>query len=470
MKKLSTLLFILLFCYFHGSSQIFWSENFESGSTGGALATSYGGWTVTYLTPPSPYGNIWYVSCAENGHTAGICGTGCVAASATATGATLHIGAASIWGGDGGASYFAGGIGDATTNARAQSPTINCTGKYGITLAFYYIEDGDGTNDNATVSYSADGGTTWSLLVDVAKTPTATCSPQGEWTHYSIALPASANNNANVKIGFTWINNNDGTGTDPSFAVDSMSLRSTTSATLPVAALTYAPNDTVCQDSCITFTNTSTGTVDSIKWIVSPGATTPPFPTVNPFVLCLPAAGTYTVALMAFGGGGYDTATAVINVKQSPHPTITKAGHVLTVSGTGYTGYQWYNNTTLIAGATNNTYTYTGSGVFTVRVDSNGCRGTSNTINTVGVAQLNNTNSYWIAGSDYNYITLRSDQPIDDPLHVIVADPTGRIIARDTWNAGDNIKQLSVADLPPGLYIIRLSSDSFTTVLKLLQH
>ena len=50
------------------------------------------------------------------------------------------------------------------------------------------------------------------------------CSGQGRWTNISIALPASAIGNANVKIGFEWTNNDDGVGTDPSVAIDDLVL------------------------------------------------------------------------------------------------------------------------------------------------------------------------------------------------------------------------------------------------------
>jgi hypothetical protein len=54
---------------------------------------------------------------------------------------------------------------------------------------------------------------------------TATCGGgQGLWTAFSMTLPASADNNPNVRIGFRWVNNADGTGTDPSFAVDDIAL------------------------------------------------------------------------------------------------------------------------------------------------------------------------------------------------------------------------------------------------------
>jgi hypothetical protein len=106
---------------------------------------------------------------------------------------------------------------------------IDCSGRTGITLAFNYMEAGDGINDNALLYYF--DGTSWTLLTDLPKTLCCGGVPcngslQGIWTAYSIALPASANNNANVRIGFRWMNNADGIATDPSFAVDDITLSS----------------------------------------------------------------------------------------------------------------------------------------------------------------------------------------------------------------------------------------------------
>ena len=83
------------------------------------------------------------------------------------------------------------------------------------------MEAGDGTLDNATLWYY--NGTAWSQIDDMVKTA-LTCAPQGIWTAYSIRLPVSANNNPNVRIGFNWTNNGDGIASDPSFAVDDITL------------------------------------------------------------------------------------------------------------------------------------------------------------------------------------------------------------------------------------------------------
>lgn len=52
-------------------------------------------------------------------------------------------------------------------------------------------------------------------------------SNQGVWTSYSVQLPASANENSSIQIGFNWTNNDDDDATDPSFAVDNVSIQGT---------------------------------------------------------------------------------------------------------------------------------------------------------------------------------------------------------------------------------------------------
>jgi hypothetical protein len=218
------------------SAQVFWTEDFGTGCNQGQLASAYtgtnGAWTIASTGTNDPQANTFYVGAQEAGNAVGACGTGCTGT----VDASLHLGNVAIAAAgvpaDNGASYVSGGLCGppfnicVVTNRRAESPVINCSGKFSITLSCAYMEGGDGTNDDGTLWYSADGGTTWSLLNNMAKTPLGSCSPQGMWTAYSFALPASADNNPNVKIGFNWVNNDDATGNDPSFAIDDITLTS----------------------------------------------------------------------------------------------------------------------------------------------------------------------------------------------------------------------------------------------------
>jgi len=214
------------------SSTIFWTEDFGVGCNQGALASVYtgtnGSWTVTNTGINDASANQWFVSATEAGMGVGNCGDGCLGS--FTNNRTLHISnvstspAAFIFcpAGDCGAAYDTGiGFNNVTADKRAESPQINCSGKSNITLNFNYIEGGATTIDDATLWYF--DGAIWNQIDNMPKT--IVCgSGQGQWASRNIVLPASANNNPNIKIGFRWLNNDDGAGTDPSFAVDDISL------------------------------------------------------------------------------------------------------------------------------------------------------------------------------------------------------------------------------------------------------
>lgn len=241
MKKIYTLLMAITAENFI-NAQTFWTEDFGQGCNQGTIASSYtgtnGAWTIGSTGTNDAYANQWFVSATEAGTGLNQCGDGCLTNS-TLLNRTLHVGNVAVQlinlAADNGAAYNTGGVCQSfqicvVTNRRAESPMINCSNKSNITLSFLYMENGQAALDDATLVYSADGGVTWTTLQNLNKTQFGNCAPQGMWTAFSTTLPSSANNNANVKIGFNWTNNDDATGTDPSFAVDDITLSTTPSS------------------------------------------------------------------------------------------------------------------------------------------------------------------------------------------------------------------------------------------------
>ncbi|MBW6482333.1 MAG: PKD domain-containing protein [Vicingaceae bacterium] len=371
-----SLLLSLLTCFFYAKSQtVIWTEDFQNACTATCLATGYtgtnGSWTVTNTGVNGADANVWYVSGAECGNAAGACGSVC-----GATDPSLHVGSNTSVLGDQGASYLAGGLGFwfPETDIRAESPTINLTGQSNITLNFNYIENGQTTIDNATLWYF--DGATWTQLIDLVKTP-LTCNPQGTWTAYSQLLPASANNNANVKIGFRWVNNDDNVGTDPSFAVDDITL-TVPSASTPTANFT-ASATSVCLGGSITFTNTSTTSAPTTYAWIFPGGTPATANTAGPHTVTFNTAGTQNISLTVTDANGTDS--IVIPITVNPLPTVTAnatnisicAGDPVTLTGGGASSYTWDNGVTdgvPFNPTTTNTYTVTGT-------DANGCQNTA---------------------------------------------------------------------------------------------
>ncbi len=223
----------------------FWTENFGTGCNRGQLASAYtgsnGAWTIASTGSNGSHANTWYVSATSANTGAGNCQESCIFNNNT--NATLHVSNVAIVipsfvnvQPDTGSSYFTGGFSafgiTANSSQRVESPTINCTGQNNVTISFIYIENGQSSIDDAQLVYSPDNGTTWTVVDALAKT--SGCA-YGQWTAFTATLPTSANNNATVKIGFAWINNDDGQGTDPSFSVDDITLTSGTTTSIPVA-------------------------------------------------------------------------------------------------------------------------------------------------------------------------------------------------------------------------------------------
>jgi|GEM_PF-519948 len=201
----------------------FWTETFTNGCASGCLATAYaspnGAWTQALLGTNGNTANIWYISGKECGNNAGSCQNVC------AGDASLHMGSGVSTVLDSGAAYSFGNPGpliNVQTNKRIQSPVINCANKYNIIVEFNYLENGSGTVDNAMLVYF--DGVAWTSIVDLNKTIQGACPGGSTWTKFRVNLPASSNNNANVRIGFSWSNDADGIGANPSFAVDDITL------------------------------------------------------------------------------------------------------------------------------------------------------------------------------------------------------------------------------------------------------
>jgi gliding motility-associated-like protein len=336
---------------------VIWTENFQNGCAaacpGGAYVGPNGAWTQTITGAEGADPNTWFVSCAENNTGVGNCSAPCQ----VTPNQTMHISAKlgnPFCPNDCGAAYDAGGACGfffcPETNRRIESPTINLTGQTSVSINFEYIEGGDLTVDNATLWYF--NGATWSQIDDMPKSSTAGCSGQGRWGNRTVALPASSNNNANVKIGFRWVNNDDGVGTDPSFAVDNITLTIPTT-TGPTANFS-ASDSTVCVGDCINFTDLSTGSPTGWTWYF-PGSTVPTSNTQNPTNICYNTVGSFPVSLVVTDGVGTDslfmpnfiTVAAKPNVTANAAPSTTVcSGTMVTLTGGGASTYTWTGGVT----------------------------------------------------------------------------------------------------------------------------
>lgn len=323
--NISRALFLFLLFPFAAQGQsTFWTEDFNNGCSANCYADGYtstnGRWTTEDMGTQGNIANQWYVSCAENGQPLGQCGAPC------AGNPTLHVGEVSTGTcptGDCGAtySYIASSPGmDCTTDRRAISPVINTTGRTGIILYIEYIHTGHQLLDHCYIEFSYDAGTTWFTLVNLPQTPGTFCPVgRGLWYASTTFLPSVCDNNPNFRLAFRWVNNADGIGENPSFAVDNMQLRSNTTSQLAANFTSSSSNS--CDTTCVSVTDQSSGSPISWDWYC-PGAITPVQSGQNPPPFCFTSSGLYDIRLIVRDANFSDTITRQVNVNVQAAPVV----------------------------------------------------------------------------------------------------------------------------------------------------
>lgn len=358
-------------------------------------------WTLNVATGTNGAdNNFWTVGNGEAGQAVGDCGA------AGGTNNSLHI--TSAFSPTGGAAYDAGGLCPLLfcpeTNMRAESPTFSTLGESNLTFEFNYIANGDALIDNASVVYNDGSG--WQVLDPSIKS--AICAGgQGEWSKFTMALPASCDNQPSVQVGLNWTNNDDGIGTDPSVAIDSVLVFATSSGAITISCLDSQSitiieppvlvatvdsfNNPFCSGSAdgAIFTTTTGGTPNyTYNW--SNSATTEDVSNLN--------SGTFTITATDANGCS-DTAQVTLMV---PNPIVITIDNVVgnscagtadgsvSVTATGGVGtltYAWSNSATTedLAAVSNGTY------ILTV-TDANNCSDTAQAT-VIPTVTLNSTDS-----------------------------------------------------------------------------
>ena len=317
-------------------SQVFYTEDFDGAIT----------WTInTDLGAEGSSPNVWYISCQEEGVGAGACGASCGAGNKT-----LHVGTGVF--GDLGASYYEAADGSTTTERRAESADISTVGETSITLDFDLIGWGGEVNDYCELFYSIDGGGTWTSLASPVGSLCCGGVPcggglQGLWQTNTYALPAACEGITNLRISFVWKNLDNGTATDPSFAVDNLTLTSG-GAPPPTVWANFSPSrPEICVGDCITVADASTGSITGWAWTFS-DVSMSPLTGMDPGTICFDNVGSQDITLTVTDGTTFDDTTITIIV--DPLPTVTATaipndsicnGDQVTLVGGGAVSYSW---------------------------------------------------------------------------------------------------------------------------------
>lgn len=285
------------------------------------------------------------------------------------------------------------------------SPKINLNGYLSASMSFEhaYRRYNQSTTDSLIIYVSTNCGSSWTRVFQAGEDATGSFATattntnafvpanSGEWCMgtvgsdcFDVDLTAFVGNEVLIKFeGY-----NSGT-IGNNLYIDNINI---TGIAAPLNANFTASSQAICAGETITFTDNSTGTVQSQSWSFpsgSPNSSNSSSPTIT-----YNTPGTYNVSYTITGPNGNDTEVKnnFITVNASPSVSISGNSSIclngstfLTANATPGTGtissYQWYLNGTAIGGNTN-TLNVTSAGAYTVEVtNSTNCTATSNTFN-----------------------------------------------------------------------------------------
>lgn len=184
------------------------------------------------------------------------------------------------------------------------------------------------------------------------------------------------------------------------------------------------------------------------------------------------ASGTYTLTITE----GTCVETAVVQVVVNPLPvvTISANGLALTASSLAGATYQWINcaDDTPVTGATaaSQTFVATANGSYKVEVtDANGCVATSScsAISTVGVEAKTGVDSFSLSPNPTKgKITITASG--NESANVVIFNALGKEITRS--NNVQNGTQLDLSAVQNGVYMVQISTDKGTKVLRIVKN
>ena len=152
-----------------------------------------------------------------------------------------------------------------------------------------------------------------------------------------------------------------------------------------------------------------------------------------------------------------------------PTASISVLGNVLTVNQADT--YQWYLNGVLISGATNQAYTVTQSGDYTVQISVNNCVATSSILQYIYIALSDitkeNMNFVIYPNPNNGLFNIAYNLPTLTDTEITISNVLGQIIFEqiNKREQGKQEKQISLQAQSNGVYLVTIKTayGNFTT-------
>ncbi|MBL3658195.1 fibronectin type III domain-containing protein [Fulvivirga sediminis] len=231
----------------------------------------------------------------------------------------------------------------------------------------------------------------------------------------------------------------------------------------PTPSLVVESEITTCSDSDITLTARGLESKGTYRWFNDESSDTP---------IHESAEGSYTytsntnhilyVESVNEYGCTSDRKPIKINVEQIEKPEIIVNGQALKLAEMTSGNIQWYINDNAIAGAKSHLYTPKVSGSYKVKVSGEACSKVSDSFDYY-VTGVNNTLSDVL--SIYPNPASKSlfiEQLIPTKAHMQIINMIGETILEKEVDASTGVQEVSVENLKPALYLVKITLDNKT--------
>jgi hypothetical protein len=228
-----------------------------------------------------------------------------------------------------------------------------------------------------------------------------------------------------------------------------------------------ADDQTICPGTTVQYTDQSQGAPTSWSWSF-PGGTPNASTLQNPTVT-YNTAGTYDAQLIVTNAGGSDTTLIFDYITVNPAP----AAPVITINGgmlqSSYiSGNQWYLNGGQLPGATNNTYTPTDGGTYTVTyTDANGCSATSAPfIFSTGIADEKPVSFSIYPNPAQETIQVKTNG-FSSSWTVRITDITGKQVLQQVSVTAQT--SIDIRSLVSGIYLVTVQDGAYSRTVRIVK-
>jgi len=216
----------------------------------------------------------------------------------------------------------------------------------------------------------------------------------------------------------------------------------------------------LCEKFCTDFIDSSLNYPTAWLWLF-PGGNPASSSDQNPVNICYDVPGLYDVTLITTNANGTDTLTLnnyITVYPTPPFPTITQIGYTLTSSAA--TSYQWQFNSYNIPGATNQSYTISQTGYYTVIVsDSNGCANSSTTYVLIsGFDEVEEAGIFIYPNPSPGNFTAELNEVGGNEISIDVVNTLGQNVfsCSEKISSSDFKKKIDLHNVARGVYFIEV--------------